>query len=155
MEKKEKYDGSVEQIGRKLREISGVPGLDVQLFFERVVFNFLIGNGDAHFKNYSIYYQEDGQIRLAPAYDLVCSHLVTKDEESALKINGKSNKLERKDFDALADYFKIPPRVRFELFEKKFNVMKKIIGASQIDQEKQVRFLDLIKERTARLGLAL
>ena len=30
---KDKYDGSVEQIGRSLKEISSVPGLDVQLFF--------------------------------------------------------------------------------------------------------------------------
>ena len=50
----DKYDGSVEEIGRKLKEVSEVPGLDVQLFFERVVFNLLISNGDAHVKNYSI-----------------------------------------------------------------------------------------------------
>ena len=38
--KKDKYSGSVEQIGGKLKQVSSVPGLDVQLFFERVVFNF-------------------------------------------------------------------------------------------------------------------
>ena len=154
LEKKEKYDGSVEQIGKKLKEISAVPGLDVQLFYERVVFYFLIGNGDAHFKNYSIYYQNDGQIRLTPAYDIVCSRLVTKDDESALTINGKNNRLERKDFDILADYFKIPLKIRYEKFEKQFAVMKKIIKSSHMDQEKQTQFLNIIKERTARLKLS-
>jgi len=57
-------------IGNKLRQISAVPGLDVQLFFERVVFNFLIGNGDGHFKNYSVSYHRQREIRLSPAYDI-------------------------------------------------------------------------------------
>ncbi len=148
---KDKYLGSVEQIGKKLKEISSVPGLDVQLFFERVVFYFLIGNGDAHFKNYSITHRDDGQIRLTPAYDIVCSRLVTKDDESALAINGKNNRLEKKDFDALADYFKIPEKVRYEKFEKKFDMIKKIIESSYIVQEKQAQFLNIIQERRARL----
>jgi serine/threonine-protein kinase HipA len=45
LEKRDKYAGSLEEIATKLREISAAPGLDVQRFFERVVFNFLIGNG--------------------------------------------------------------------------------------------------------------
>ena len=48
------------KIGKKLKEVSAVPGLDVQLFFERVVLSFLLGNGDAHFKNFSISYQDEG-----------------------------------------------------------------------------------------------
>ena len=152
---KDKYIGSVEQIGKKLKEISSVPGLDVQLFFERVVFYFLIGNGDAHFKNYSITHYDNGQIRLTPAYDVVCSRLVTKDDGSALAINGKNNKLQRKDFDVLADHFNIPIKVRYEKFEKKFDMMKKIIGSSYIEEEKQSQFLNIIKERTARLKLPL
>lgn len=148
---KDKYIGSVEQIGRKLKEISSVPGLDVQLFFERVVFYFLIGNGDAHFKNYSIAHFDDGQRRLTQAYDIVCSKLVTKDDESALSINGKNNKLERKDFDVLADYFNIPVKVRYEKFENKFDMMQNIIGSSYIDKEKQAQFIQIIKERAARL----
>ena len=152
---KDKYIGSVEQIGKKLQEISSVPGLDVQLLFERAVFYFLIGNGDAHFKNYSITHRDDGQIRLTPAYDIVCSRLVTKDDESALAINGKNNNLGRKDFDVLADRFNIPIKVRYEKFEKKFDMMKKNIESSYIDKEKQKRFIEIIKERIGRLELSL
>lgn len=155
LEKKEKYDGSVEQIGKKLKEISAVPGLDVQLFYERVVFYFLIGNGDAHFKNYSIVHLDNGQKRLSPAYDIVCTRLVIKDDESALKVNGKNNKLGRKDFDALANYLKIPEKVRYEKLENQFNMMKKMIEASYLDNEKQERFIEIVKERTSRLQLSL
>ena len=143
----DKYKGSVEQIGRKLGETSTAPGYDQQLFFERVLLNFILGNGDAHLKNYSISYRGD-EIRLSPAYDIVCSKLVIPDEEeSALNINGKKNRLFRADFDKLADFLNVPSRVRYEKFEKKFKIMKDIIKTSKIDQEKQTNFLSIIKER--------
>lgn len=154
LEQSDKYKGSVEQIGRRLKEISSAPGYDVQLLFERVVFNFIIGNGDAHLKNYSIFYKDENNIRLTPAYDIVCSKLVILDEEdSAIAINGKKNKLEREDFDKLAEYLNIPIKVRYERFEKKFNLMKKIIETSRIDNEKQQQFLEVIKKRMSRLKL--
>ena len=100
---RDKYEGSVEAVGRKLAELSEFPGLDTQLLFERVLFNFLVGNGDAHLKNHSILEQADGTLRLAPAYDLLCSKLVVAGEdESALAINGRKNKLTLGDFSALA-----------------------------------------------------
>ncbi|MCK5179228.1 MAG: HipA domain-containing protein [Candidatus Omnitrophica bacterium] len=151
---KDKYIGSVEQICKKLKEISAVPGLDVQLLFERVVFYFLIGNGDAHFKNYSITHFDGEQIRLTPAYDIVCSGLVTNDDESALAINGKQNNLKRKDFDVLADYCKVPEKIRYEKFENKFDMVKKMIESSYLDKEKQERFTQIIKERLTRLELS-
>ena len=89
----DKYKGSVEQIGRKLREISTASGYDQQLFYERVVLNFILGNGDAHLKNYSISYKGD-TIRLSPAYDIVCSKLVIPDEgQSAINIDGRKSAL--------------------------------------------------------------
>lgn len=152
LEARDKYIGSVEQIGRKLKAISSVPGLDVQLLFERVVFNFLIGNGDAHLKNYSIYYPE-GQIRLTPAYDLVCSRLVVEDHDSALMINGRDDKLGRKDFDALAEYFKIPVKVRYDRLEGKEKFMQEMILSSKLDDQKKGRFVDIVRQRYQRLEL--
>ena len=149
-----KYNGSVEQIGKKLKEISSAPGYDVQLFFERVVFNFIIGNGDAHLKNYSIFYKDDSTVRLTPAYDIVCSKLVISDEaDSALTINGKKNKLDREDFDALAEYFNIPLKVRYEGFADKSDLIKSIIESSFLSKEKQQQFIDLTQERMKRLRL--
>ena len=154
LEQTDKYKGSVEQIGRKLKEISSAPGYDVQLFFERVILNFIIGNGDAHLKNYSISYRDKDNIRLAPAYDIVCSKLVLLDEEdSAITINGKNNRLKIEDFNKLAEYLNIPLKVRYEKFENKFDAMKKIIDCSSIAKEKQQQFLEIIEERLARLRL--
>ena len=76
----DKYAGSVERIGKKIRELSSVPGLDAQLFFERVLLNFLLGDGDAHLKNFSLLETKDGGLRLSPAHDIVCSKAVIPKE---------------------------------------------------------------------------
>jgi serine/threonine-protein kinase HipA len=150
----DKYKGSVEEIGRVLKQVSSVPGLDVQLFFERVVFNFLIGNGDAHLKNYSIFYINENEARLTPAYDLVSSKLVIPGEEdSALVINGKKNRLSGQDFQDLARYLNIPQKIRYEKFDRKLNAMNETIRNSKLDKEKQVGFMDIIQERFRRMGL--
>lgn len=154
LEETDKYRGSAEQIGRKLKEISSAPGYDAQLLFERVVLNFILGNGDAHLKNYSISYRDKDNVRLTPAYDIVCSKLVLPNEEdSAITINGKKNKLRQEDFDNLAEYLNIPVKIRYEKFEKKFDVMRKIVEISRIDEKKQQKFLEIIQERISRLKL--
>ena len=154
LEKKDKYSGSLEQIGKKLKEISRVPGLDVQLFFERVLFNFLIGNGDGHFKNYSISYHKQGGIRLSPAYDIVCSKLVIPTEEdSALTINGRKNNLTRNDFDAFAEALKIPPKICYEKFIGKTGPIKQFIQTSRLPDDFKKKFAEIVLSRYARLKI--
>ena len=53
-----------------LREWSTTPVLDILAFVDALIFNMLIGNADAHGKNYSMIYA-GGTRRLAPLYDLV------------------------------------------------------------------------------------
>lgn len=156
LEKQNKYNGSVEEIGRTLKAASEVPGLDVQLFFERVVFNFLIGNGDAHLKNYSVIYNEEGLVRLAPAYDLVCSRIVIPQEaeESALTIQGKKDRIKRKDIDLLADYLGIPETIRFETFAGKRDLFRSRLAESLLPKELTKAFDQLLIERFQRLELA-
>jgi len=154
LESGDKYKGSAEQVGHKIKELSTAPGYDTQLFFERIVFNFIIGNGDAHLKNYSIAYKNKDTIRLTPAYDIVCSKLVIPDEEdSALAINGKKNELKRDDFDKLAEYLNVPIKIRYEKFYKSLALMKAIIVNSEIRKEDQRRFIGIIKERLLRIGI--
>ena len=53
-------------------------------FFDLVVFNFLVCNGDAHLKNFSVLETESGDFRLAPAYDLINTKLHVDDRIFAL-----------------------------------------------------------------------
>ena len=151
--KKDKYLGSHEEIGKKLIEISEIPGLDIQLFYARVVFNFIIGNGDAHLKNFSITYDKTGQVRLSPAYDIVSSKLVIPQEEDfALSINGKKNKITRKDFDILAEYLRIPKRISQQRFFGYNKTIKSLINDSLLPKKYKTTLTEIVTERFSRLN---
>lgn len=98
-----KYRGSYEKIGKVIRNFSSVPGNDLYRFLELVLFCFVTGNADMHLKNFSLIHLPQG-VELAPAYDLVNTKLVMKDdiEETALSLQGKKNKLSKSDFEKLA-----------------------------------------------------
>lgn len=53
----------------------GVPAPSKIAFTDLVIFNYLIGNGDAHAKNFSILYKNDIP-ELAPCYDLMCTAIM-------------------------------------------------------------------------------
>ena len=55
-----------------LRRIAARPAVDVLKLLDAVIFNVIVGNADAHGKNFSILYGTDGP-RLAPLYDLLAT----------------------------------------------------------------------------------
>jgi serine/threonine-protein kinase HipA len=56
-----------------IRDASSVPARDLIALLDAVIFNLVIGNHDAHAKNFSLLYMPGRSIRLAPLYDLVCT----------------------------------------------------------------------------------
>ena len=91
-----------------LRAVSSFPAIDIQIFLKLVVFNLIIGNCDAHGKNFSLLFTEQGgsiSTRLAPAYDVLSTDYyddLTK--VMAMKV-GKSNQFENlrtRDFERFA-----------------------------------------------------
>ena len=54
-----------------LRNASSSPVIDIRALLDAVLFNLIIGNHDAHGKNFSLLYLPDRRIRLAPLYDLI------------------------------------------------------------------------------------
>lgn len=96
----DKYAGSHEQIAEAIQQHCTFAPLEIQRFFETTLFNFAIGNGDAHRKNFSLLTNEGGNVGLSPAYDLVSSRLAIPEEKEqlALTVNGKRNRLQRRDF---------------------------------------------------------
>jgi serine/threonine-protein kinase HipA len=55
-----------------LRRVSARPAVEVLKLLEAVVFNAIVGNADAHGKNFSLLYDSAGP-RLAPLYDLLAT----------------------------------------------------------------------------------
>ena len=54
-----------------VRATSQVPVIDLKSLFDASVFNLLIGNRDAHGKNFSLLRPPGSPVRLAPCYDLL------------------------------------------------------------------------------------
>lgn len=65
-----KYDGAYEECADVLRDHSARPVIDVARLFRRIVVFAVLGNTDAHLKNFSLLETADG-MRLSPCYDVV------------------------------------------------------------------------------------
>ena len=79
-----KYLGNYFEIFELLRKY--VPAYDVEApkLFKLILFNYLIANGDAHCKNFSLTETALGDFRLSPAYDLLNSRIHINDKDFAL-----------------------------------------------------------------------
>jgi serine/threonine-protein kinase HipA len=74
-----------------VRSVCGIPGPDILRLLDAVVFNSLIGNCDAHAKNFSLL-RDEGSVRLAPLYDLVSTSVYPAlANELAMKIGDERN----------------------------------------------------------------
>ena len=72
-----------------LKLFSARPAMDQKEFLDRVIFNYLIGNADAHGKNFSFLYKENNPT-LSPAYDVISTAVYpTLSFKMAMKIGGK------------------------------------------------------------------
>lgn len=82
-----KYEGTYEEIGHLIQRYvaASIPALEK--FFKLVIFNYMISNGDAHLKNFSLIRNENGEYLLTPAYDLMSTVLHTPHEsDTALSL---------------------------------------------------------------------
>lgn len=107
-----KYESSYEDAAQAILRHSARARIDIARFFALVTFNVLIGNADAHLKNFSLLETSDG-LRLSPAYDLLCTRLYPFNNETALAIGGAKRPLEsvdRKLLIAFAGEIGLPER---------------------------------------------
>jgi serine/threonine-protein kinase HipA len=153
----DKYLGSYEQIAKTILKYSATAGLDLINFFELVLFSFLTGNADMHLKNFSLLEQPGLGMVLSPAYDLVNTALVNPadDEEMALNLNGKKNKLKKNDFVAAMDTLKLDKKQQENIFNKMGKAKSKWIEQIEISfmsEEFKNQYKQLITERFARIN---
>jgi serine/threonine-protein kinase HipA len=89
-----------------IRERASAPAVDLLAFLDALLFNLLIGNTDAHGKNYSLLLEEDGGRRLAPLYDLLTARPYWPFERKmAMKYGGeyRADRIRGRHLDRLAD----------------------------------------------------
>ena len=104
-----------------LRVHSSKPIEDQLKLWDIVVFNYLIGNTDAHIKNFSLLYSPDIRtMRLAPAYDLVSTTVYEQStRDMAFYIGGEIllDKITRNTFKSAAKEIGISERMALDRFD--------------------------------------
>ena len=158
-----KYRGAYTQLADVIRRYSSAPMLDVQRFWEIVIFSWIVGNSDMHCKNFSLIENSEEGYSLAPAYDLLAVHLTGIDDHDELAmplmgpgvddhavIGGYSSQsfidaMEQCGIDrAIATNIVM----RFRKFHSKW---EQIIDNSFLADDLKVRFKQLVTERLSRL----
>jgi len=88
-----KYDGSYEGCTRLIRMMvseAQVPQA-LQTFYQMLVISVVLGNGDAHMKNFGMMYRgtsQDDDVWLAPTYDIVSTRVYLPKDSLALLLGG-------------------------------------------------------------------
>lgn len=90
--------------------------------FRLLVFNWLIGNGDAHAKNFSILEGDSGEWRLAPGYDLMCTRFYD-DRSMAMPLYGQSTNWDRGVMIKAARELGIPEKLAVREIERQLVVL--------------------------------
>lgn len=122
-----KYDAGYEDIADVINKYSARPAIDLARFYRRVIVSALLGNCDAHMKNFSLLETPPG-LRLSPAYDVVNTAIYDGfDQTLALSFNGKKVHLNQADTALFRD------------FGKRIALPEKAIDQALADLQRQVR----------------
>ena len=164
-----KYESlSYEEIAYILKQHVSASPIAVEQFFKVLLFNYLVCNGDAHIKNFSIYSpHQDGVYELTPAYDLINTSLhadgfrtaldLFKDEEN---YNGKFFK--DNGFYGASDFLEFARRIGIvEKRAQKFILditahipeMDEMLDKSFLSDEAKVLYKERIRDRAKALSL--
>jgi serine/threonine-protein kinase HipA len=153
-----KYDSSMEQVISFIEQFCTFPAIEKLKLFNLTLFNYLVGNEDMHLKNFSVI-RRDLKVELSPAYDLLNSTIIlNSQEELALPLRGKKNKLKKDDFFV---YF---AEERLELTHKSigqtvnrivnaFPAWTDLIQKSFLSDSMKIQYIDLLNERFSNLKL--
>ncbi len=153
-----KYLGNYLEVFELLKK--HVPAYTVEAIklFKLIVFNYLISNGDAHFKNFSLIETPLGDFKLSPAYDLLNSriHIEDKDfalEEGLLPPNKTKGKI-KDQFYALAKLTNIPSKQVAKILNELTTNQDKVITlieASYLDVKTKRAYTQAYQTRLNKL----
>lgn len=93
---------------------TGAPALNKVRFFEYMLFNILVGNVDAHSKNYSILIAEGGRAAMAPLYDIMNGDIypnVTRNLAMKIATKQRGGHIYGRHWDRFAEENGLSPRL--------------------------------------------
>ena len=117
-----------------LQDVSSDPATDLPHLLRWQIFNVLAGNSDGHAKNLSLLHTPDGEIRLAPFYDLVCTRAIDRiDYHLALSVGEERNPgvILKQHWEDMARQCDIRPRYLLDLVDKLASQLLENLSATQ------------------------
>lgn len=131
-----------------------IPLLDTKEFLKYVIFNFIIGNCDAHGKNYSLLY-EKGSSKLSPIYDAICTLVypsLTKKMSMKIGKHYEILKVTKQDFVELATSINLKSSIVLKMLDETITNITN--GFDKIRNEKSLApyqdFLDKLENHIKR-----
>lgn len=104
----DKYVGSYQDIAQRIRQFVSPHRVHEALeqFFLSLALSCVVRNGDAHLKNFGVLYDDpEGEVRLAPAFDIVSTTPYIPNDTLALLLGGSKAFPERKTLLTFARQF--------------------------------------------------
>jgi len=149
-----KYFGTYPQLAETIKKYSSAPMLDVQRFWEVVLFSWITGNSDMHCKNFSLIDTGNGEYALAPAYDLLAVLLADPEdtEEMAMSftVGGTKNNFDRHTFMTAFIQSGIPVAVADKMIERMksyFPIWNTLIDQSFLPEKMKADYHRLLSKR--------
>lgn len=153
-----KYFGTYQQLADTIKKYSSAPMLDIQRFWEVVLFSWICGNSDMHCKNFSLLDTGNGEYALSPAYDLLAVLLADPldTEEMALSftVGGAKSGFDRNTFMTSFTQSGIPSAVADKMIDRMKGyqpLWKEIIGLSFLPEKMKASYCQLLENRIGRL----
>ncbi|MRG95953.1 HipA domain-containing protein [Polyangium spumosum] len=152
----DKYESSAEKCAKLVLRFTQDTAAGMRTLFVQMLFSYLVGNGDLHLKNLSIVEEDDGSFALSPAYDLV-STWIYGDHDLALPIQGKKNKVTRRNWLTFAElHAHIPRPEATTLLDgvlAQLTHARSVVASSALtDETLRFRYLAVLDERVASLA---
>ena len=154
-----KYYGTYGQLAETVKRFSSAPMLDVQRFWEVVLFSWMTGNSDMHCKNFSLIDTGGGEYVLAPAYDLLAVLLAdpqdTEEMAMSFRVGGQKRGFDRRTFVAAMCESGLTETGANSLIERisaHQTKWKELIRESFLPQTMKRAYSRLIDERLSRIN---
>ena len=154
-----KYYGTYQQLAETIKKYSSAPMLDVQRYWEVVLFSWITGNSDMHCKNFSLIDSGNGEYILAPAYDLLAVLLAdpadTEEMAMSFKVGGTKSGFDRNTFMTAFTQSGIPVAVAEKMIERMKGYLpewEELIGQSFLAENMKAAYCHLLSRRIEQLG---
>ena len=153
-----KYYGTYQQLAETIKKYSSVPMLDVQRFWEVVLFSWMTGNSDMHSKNFSLMDTGNGEYVLSPAYDLLAVLLAdpgdTEEMAMSFSVGGAKSGFDRSTFMTAFTRSGIPAAVADKMLDRMMGFVpawKDLISQSFLPDKMKSGYYSLLDNRLSRL----